>query len=668
MNNENNEQNKEENQSPKPNFLFRRTLILILFAVVCVTLFLSPYLGLAAAVLFVIFFYVLFPLPFEPNLYLDLLPKTKEEPAVRQISSSELWENVPLPYTIINQNQQILVCNHAFRNLFQRKIGKNAPIQSLLSGYRKNEKKQKIKIANRQFQILSKEIPLDSQSDSCSTGYAVCLIDITDSETLKENIDSQKTVIALIFIDNYEEVIESMEDASVPLLTALIERKLNSLATQIGGVVRKFEKDRYLFILTQEKLEELKEKKFEILNEVREINIGEHIPVTLSIGIGVGAKTLDAAMKSARAAIDLALGRGGDQVLIKEEEKYLFYGGKSGEVSHNSRIRARVKADALSELIGESSEIFTMGHTHADLDCLGSSIGICKIANTLGKECYIILDHISPGIKKLYKRMVESGLENKFITSAEALERMTSKTLLVITDTHRHSILECGDVLNQANKVVVFDHHRKSTDFIENAVLFYHEPYASSTCELVTEIIQYIGEKIKLKPIEADALLAGITVDTKNFCVKTGAITFEAAAYLRRNGADSIRVRLLFQDDIDAHRAKAAAIRNAEIFMDHIALSICEPDMANTTITAAQAADDLLNITGIKASFVFCQLENKIYISARSFGDINVQVILEKLGGGGHQTVSGAQLPGADLYETKELMKQIIQDYLQEEN
>lgn len=637
-------------------------LILILFAAICAALLYFPVIGIVSAVLFACIS-CLFVYQKNKLSSMELLPVPKEETFGFQTSWISLIENIPLPYVVTNQNFQIISSNQAFQKLFRKKISKNLSLLSLLPAYHKNEKKQKIKILGRHFQILVKEISLEE-----SKGYALCFTDITDSETMKENIQDQKTVIALIFIDNYEEVIESMDDASVPLLTALIDRKLNTLAVQIGGVVRKFEKDRYLFIFAQEKLEELKANKFEILNEIREINIGEHIPVTLSIGIGVGCETLDAAMKTARAAIDLALGRGGDQVLIKEGEKYLFYGGKSGEVSHNSRIRARVKADALSELIGESTEVFTMGHTQADLDCVGSSIGIYKIAKTLGKDCHIILDSVSPGIKRLYDRIKENNMEDIFITSAEALERFSSKTLLVITDTHRSSILENREVLEKANKIVVFDHHRKSTDFIENAVLFYHEPYASSTCELVTEIIQYIGEKIKLKPIEADALLAGITVDTKNFCVKTGAITFEAAAYLRRNGADSIRVRLLFQNDMEAYKAKAAAVREAEIFMDHIAISICPPDMQNTTLTAAQAADDLLNVTGVKASFVLCQLDDKIYISARSFGDINVQVILEKLGGGGHQTVSGAQLIHADLYETKEKMKKIIQEYLQEGN
>lgn len=449
-------------------------------------------------------------------------------------------------------------------------------------------------------------------------------------------------------------------------MTALIEKRLNDFAAKTGGIIKKFEKDRFVFMLSRKSLEELKEKKFEILNEIKELRSGEHIPVTLSIGIGISDDSLDDAMKNARTAIDLALGRGGDQVLIKEGEKYLFYGGKSGEISHNARIRARVKADALKELMADSSNIYVMGHKNGDLDSLGSSIGIYAIARDVGKDCQIVIDNVSVGIKRLYQRIQEkNNYDEMFVSGAEALEKITDKTLVVIMDTHRQSMVENVQVLEKAKKVVVFDHHRKSTDFIENAVLIYHEPYASSTAELVTEMIQYIG--VKLKNLEADALLSGITVDTKNFAVKTGAITFEAAAFLRRNGADSVRVRLLFQNDLDAYKAKAVAVKDAEIYHDSIAISVCPSNVENSMLTAAQAADDLLNITGIKASVVLCEQGDIVHLSARSFGDINVQVIMEKLGGGGHLGVAGAQLRDTDIESARLLLKEKIDEYLQEE-
>ena len=373
-------------------------------------------------------------------------------------------------------------------------------------------------------------------------------------------------------------------------------------------------------------------------------------------------------MQSATAALDLALGRGGDQVLIKDGEKYLFYGAKAGEMGRNGRIRARVKADALWELMGGASNIMVMGHRHADLDSLGSCMGICAIARALDKKCHILMNDIGIGIKRLYENMAENGhYETAFIKDAEAWKLMDEKTLVIVVDTHRSSMVESPSVLQAAKQIVVFDHHRKSTDFIDQAVLMYHEPYASSTAELVTEMIQHIGKKIKLKTIEADALLAGITVDTKNFAVKTGAITFEAAGFLRRNGADSIRVRLLFQNDIESYKAKATAVRDAELFLDCMAISECPSNVENSMLTAAQAADDLMNVTGIKASFVCSKVGDVVYVSARSFGEINVQRIMEKLGGGGHFTVSGAQLRGCTVEEAKEKIRGAIEEYLKEE-
>ena len=453
-----------------------------------------------------------------------------------------------------------------------------------------------------------------------------------------------------------------------PLLSAVVDRKLTQFATDANGVMKKLEKDRYIFLLSKGDLEALKEKKFDIMNTIREISVGEHIPVTMSMGIGVGGGSLEDAMQSAKAALDLALGRGGDQILIKEGEKYLFYGAKAGEMGRNSRIRARVKADALWELMGEASSIFVMGHRNADLDSLGSCMGICAIARAMDKKCYIMMNEIGIGIKHLYANMAENGhYETALIKDADALKMMDDKSLVIVVDTHRSSMVESPQVLAAAKKIVIFDHHRKSTDFIDQAVLIYHEPYASSTAELITEMIQHIGKKIKLKSIEADALLAGITVDTKNFAVKTGAITFETAGFLRRNGADSIRVRMLFQNDMDSYKAKATAVRDAELFQGCMAISVCPSNVENSTLTAAQAADDLMNVVGIKASFVCIKVGDTIYVSARSFGDINVQRIMEKLGGGGHFTVSGAQLKGCTTEEAKEQIRNAIEEYLKEE-
>lgn len=577
--------------------------------------------------------------------------------------------NMPLPCVIINLEGKVLLYNPEFKNIFKEKEIKNSSITTLFPDYQFHVNKQIVKTNKFSFDVYSQKYDvIDKKREINQTTYCLCFVDVSQNEVLERKIELQKTVAALIFIDNYEEVLESLEESSLPLLTALIDRKLNSLALSVGGIVKKFEKDRYLFLLSFEKLEEMKEKKFEILNEIREIHIGEHIPVTLSIGVGIGWESLEEAMKSARTAIDLALGRGGDQALIKDGEKYLFYGGKSGEISHNARIRARVKADALWELMTDASDILVMGHKKADLDSLGSAIGICAMARTIKKPCHIVMDTISAGVKGLYEYLKQSdSYEDLFYTNLEAMQALNDKTLVIITDTHRQSLVECEKILEASKKIVVLDHHRKSTDFIEKAVLIYHEPYASSTSELVTDMLQYMGEKIKLKVIEADALLAGITLDTKNFSIKTGAITFETAAYLKHSGADSIRVRQLFQNDIEVYKAKAAAIQNVELFQENIAISICPSHSENVILACAQAADDLLNVKNIKASFVLCQIKNMIYISARSFGEINVQLIMEKIGGGGHLNVSGAQMEGITIEQAKEKIEKAIIQYLQEE-
>ena len=661
--------NKKEKQENKKTaeiendysaFILTAGILLICLLVI------SPVLGCVVAVASTAVF-------FSVKTIKNALTKSKEE-KYRLISNKVLLsgitipENMPLPYAIINNGKKIIVYNQGFRDIFRdREIG-DVPITDFFSDYKLYINKQTVTFNDRYFEVYTEKCRVSDNSKASGSKdvYAVTLVEVTENRKLLRIIEDIRTVAGLIYIDNYEEVIESIDESRVPILTALIEKRLNDFAVKTGGIVKKFEKDRFVFMLSRKSLEELKDKKFEILNEIKELRSGEHIPVTLSIGIGISDDSLDDAMKNARTAIDLALGRGGDQVLIKEGEKYLFYGGKSGEISHNARIRARVKADALKELMADSSNIYVMGHKNGDLDSLGSSIGIYAIARDVGKDCQIVIDNVSVGIKRLYQRIQEkNNYDEMFVSGAEALEKITDKTLVVIMDTHRQSMVENVQVLEKAKKVVVFDHHRKSTDFIENAVLIYHEPYASSTAELVTEMIQYIG--VKLKNLEADALLSGITVDTKNFAVKTGAITFEAAAFLRRNGADSVRVRLLFQNDLDAYKAKAVAVKDAEIYHDSIAISVCPSNVENSMLTAAQAADDLLNITGIKASVVLCEQGDIVHLSARSFGDINVQVIMEKLGGGGHLGVAGAQLRDTNIESARLLLKEKIDEYLQEE-
>lgn len=573
--------------------------------------------------------------------------------------------DIPVPYAVIDGEFNLIGCNEEFYQLMGLKCFKDLNIKEKIPEYNEHLNNQIVSLNDRQYRIYSSHAELTDGSIANS----LCFMDVTELTTLRKSLENDKTVVGLIYIDNYDEVIESVDDSVIPMLTAIVDRKLTAMVHDAKGILKKTEKDRYFFCIAAEELTKLQKNKFEILNEIREITIGEHIPVTLSIGIGIGEASLEAAMKSAKAAIDLALGRGGDQALIKNGEKYIFYGGKSGEVSHNARIRARVKADALSELITESEKVFVMGHKIPDSDCFGSAIGIYRISKALNKDCHIIIDEVPTIISKTVSKFTAGmDYEGLIIDSQTAWQDLTENTLLVILDTHINSRVESVDVLNKATKVVVFDHHRKSTDFIDKAVMVYHEPYASSTSELITEMIQYIGEKVKIKPLEADALLAGITVDTQNFSMKTGTITFEAAAYLKRCGADGIRVRKLLQEDMSVFRARAAAAANAEMIADGMYLSICPSDYGNSAVTAAQAADELLDVEGVKASFVLCDDRNTIFVSARSLGEVNVQVILEKIGGGGHQTISGAQFKNTNIEAVKELVKEAVQQYIEEAN
>lgn len=576
-------------------------------------------------------------------------------------------KNLPIPYAVLDMRGHILMYNGKFAEVFPEPAAA-APVveQVKKSG---TEAPVTVQVGERYYHAACKPCDVVEENGAVGMVLTLTMVDVTECVQLEKKLDAEETVVGMLILDNYDDVEDSLAEDKLPILSALVDRKLNQLAADVNGVVRKLEKDRYIFLLSKGNLELLKERKFDILNTVRELSVGEHLPLTMSMGIGVGGGSLEEAMQSAKAALDLALGRGGDQVLIKDGEKYLFYGAKAGEIGRNGRIRARVKADALWELMGGASNILVMGHRNADQDSLGSCMGICAIARAMDKKCRIVMNEVSASVERLYENMKECGhYEAVILKDADALRLMDEKTLVIIVDTHRSSMVESPAVLHAAKRIVIFDHHRKSTDFIDQAVLLYHEPYASSTAELVTEMIQHIGKKIKLKPIEADALLAGITVDTKNFAVKTGAITFEAASYLRRNGADSIRVRRMFQNDMDTVRAKAATMSGAELFHGDIAIAECPCKAKTAILTAAQAADDLMNVAGIRASFVCTAIEDAVHISARSYGEINVQRIMEKLGGGGHFSVSGAQLAGCTIAEAKERLRDAITEYLKEES
>lgn len=541
-----------------------------------------------------------------------------------------------------------------------------------------NSIEKDLDFGDRHYRVLFKHMTVEMDSehldlieqevDEEQVLYTVYFFDETKARVLERKNIEQRAVTAMIYIDNYEDVLDSIEDVRRPMLIALIDRNLEKFAKSIDGVFKKYEKDKYMLIFQRKYLEQLKTNKFSILDEIREIEIGNEMPVTMSIGVGVHDFTYIQSIEFSRMAIDLALGRGGDQAIIKKDDKFSFYGGKTKSVEKSTRVKARIKAYAFRELIEESDHIIIMGHKRQDLDSLGAAIGVYACARLLDTPANIVINEVTSAVDGLYDQIVQSNHypADVFITGQEAISYVTDKTLLVVVDVNRPSYTEHEELLSYVKNVVVFDHHRTSADLIENPVLSYVEPYASSTSEMVSEIIRYISDKVKLEPIEADALLSGITVDTKNFIVNTGVKTFEAAAFLKRNGADVIRVKSFFKNDMASYKAKATAVKDCHIYKDNIAISVCPSNIDNPTLVAAQAADDLLNIAGIKASFVLTKIENTIYVSARSLDTINVQLIMEAMGGGGHLAVAGAQVVDSKVEDVIKTLKKIIDNYIEE--
>ncbi|MDP4144120.1 MAG: DHH family phosphoesterase [Bacillota bacterium] len=524
---------------------------------------------------------------------------------------------------------------------------------------------QYVKIENKYYDIYTSVV--DTADNKFGRGKVILLYfcDVTDKYEMKSAIDDSKESIALVEIDNLDEVIKTTEEDKKPLLIAAIETNINAYAQNIEAAVKKYSSNKYIFAIQNKYIEKEMEKKFDILDSLREINIGNKLAVTLSMGIGKGGNTPLENYKYAITAKELALGRGGDQVVVKQGEKLSFYGGKTKEIEKRTKVRARVIAHSLVDLVKESTNVFIMGHINPDMDCFGASIGLYSAVNAINKQCYIVLDDYNAGISDVLAKVEQlKEYEGAFINSNACLPMIGPKSLLIVVDVNSSSYIQNPDILKLVDRVVVIDHHRRSINFIEDAILSYIETYASSTSEMVTEILQYMIEGHKLKTIEAEILLAGICVDTKNFCFKTGVRTFEAAAFLRKQGADTIDVKKLFSSNLDNYIKKSEIIKSAKV-VKNIAIAVCPPKIEDTII-AAQAADELVNITGIQASFVAVKIGDDVYISGRSLGDINVQLILESLGGGGHMTIAGAKLASSSLKEAVKKLEDAINKYLRE--
>ncbi|MCQ2491839.1 MAG: DHH family phosphoesterase [Lachnospiraceae bacterium] len=488
--------------------------------------------------------------------------------------------------------------------------------------------------------------------------------DETIIRRFRRQIDKQKLVAGLIYIDNYEEVLEKSDEVKHSMLTTLVDRRINKTISNLDGIVKKIEKDKYLVFFQQKYLEKLIDTKFGILDDIKNINVGNEMAMTLSIAIAAGQDSYSEAYENASQMMDLALGRGGDQAVVKNGEDISYYGGKSQAVEKNTRVKARVKAHALTEIMESRERIFIMGHKIPDTDSVGAAIGIYRMAKSLGKQVYIVLDEESISVRQLLAK-VKADKEydpDMFIGSERALSQAKDKEcLLVVVDVNRPSYTECPELLKKLHSVVVIDHHRQMQDTIKHATLSYIEPYASSACELVAEILQYVNTKPKLRMVEADAMYSGILIDTNNFVVQTGVRTFEAAAFLRRNGADVTRVRKIFRDDLETYQLRARAVGNSVLFDRFYAISSLNGNSIDSpSVLGAQVANELLDIEGIRASFVLTLVGDTVFISARSIDEVNVAVIMEKLGGGGHMTVAGAQLKNRTLSQAREELENLL--------
>ncbi|MGN0151454.1 MAG: DHH family phosphoesterase [Wujia sp.] len=577
----------------------------------------------------------------------------------------ELLKELAVPYALLDTDGKILWGN----NLFVEQIGEGSKkrIRRNISAFfptigtevlsTQSQVNVELEFGDLKYNGLIKRIQFDEvfEDDDAVVDpkgealIAFYLFDVTELKRYMRENEEQKLVAGLLYIDNYDEVMENTEEVRHSLVEALVDRRINMYLSTIDAIGKKMEKDKYFFVFQQKYLPQLKETKFAILDEVKSISVGNEIPITLSIGVGAESNSFAEAYEYARVAIGLALGRGGDQAVVKYGDKISYFGGKSSGTEKTTRVKARVKAQAFKELLNNKDTVIIMGHKRPDADSFGAAVGVYRLVKTLGKNAHIVVNEVTSAIRPVISGFKGNSVygDDMIINSEQAISSMNDMTLLTVVDVNKPSMTECEELLSLAKSVVVFDHHRETNEKIENATLSYVEPYASSSCEMVAEMLQYIDEKVKVRPMEADAMYAGIVIDTDNFVTKTGVRTFEAASYLRRSGADVVRVRKMFRSDMYTYRQLAEGVLNAEVYLNSFAISSVQPEASDApTVVAAKVANDLLNVEGIRASFVVTEMDGTAYISARSVDDVNVQVVMEKLGGGGHANIAGAQLPG----------------------
>ena len=661
----------------KPNFKINMPEINIYILIIGITslilLFYNLYIG---CLFFFGFIYIVFHnwrisnfRKKEWNKYIENLSLDIDETTKKAIM------NLPIPLCILEFDGNISWYNNKFYDMTESpdllgenidNIIKNLNLRKVL-----NENKEMytdVTYKDREYTVIYNVIK-NEQNKQVKYLMMLYWIDKTDYLSLAQKYEEEKNVIMLIQVDGYDEVLKSASEEKRSLISVEIERILFGLENSLQAAVKKTAKDKYIVIANQRSLSKLQENKFTILDTIRNITYSNTLPVTISIGVGREGNSIHENIKWAAGALDLALGRGGDQAIVKTKDKFEFYGGKSKAVEKTTKVKSRLIGHALKEIVSQSNNIYIMGHKYPDLDAMGAAVGIYDICKSLKKETYIVLDQVNESIDEFVSRLnKQEYYKDLFINKEEAIKNCTKDTLVVVVDTHRPSYTECEELLGISKKIAVIDHHRRGVEFIQDTVLSFHEIYVSSTCEMVTEVVQYLEDDVKINKLTAEGLLAGISLDTKFFAFKTGVRTFEAASYLKKAGADTTEVKKLFRTNVEDFKTKAEIISNTHIIDNRICISYSKMKSENINVVIAQAADELLTVKNVEASFVLGEKNGIIFISARSLGKINVHVLMEKLGGGGHMDIAGAQLEGVSIQEAYKKVNYIIEQYLREED
>ena len=640
--------------------------------------------GVVATIFFVIYAaaYAVYYVIKRRSLVNELVSFAVKYGTIQRRLSSEL----ELPYVLIDKEGSILWSDKSFLNLVG-KVKTRQPITDFFPELKDcipepdsdrevvldyNDMNFRVKLRDVALEDLEgdsfwsseKHVPADNEKGRM---IAVYFYDETIINRLNREIIDKETVVGLVYIDNYDEALDSVQEERKAFFSAMLGRRINKYFLNYKALIRQLEKDKYILILQNRYLEQIKATKFSLLDELRSVNVGNELAATLSIGIGINDEGLYQSYEEARAAIDLALGRGGDQVVIRDGDKIEYYGGKSSSIEKNTRVKSRVKAQALREIIETKDRVLVMGHSVGDADSFGSAVGIYKIAMSMNKDAHIVIGDSTSAYDVMLNRFKDNPeYPNMMVSPKAALEMCDNATLVVVVDVNRPSHTECPELLDKTHSVVVLDHHRQSSEAIDNPALSYIEPSASSASEIITEIIQYIGTGVKLKQQDADAIFAGIMIDSNNFQAKTGIRTFEAAAFLRRSGADVVRIRKAFRTEMNEYMAKAKAVATSEVFMDYYACAECKAEGLDCpTVIGAQIANELMDVSNMKASFVFTDYNNTIYVSARSIDEVNVQVVTEKLGGGGHMSVAGVQFTDCTVEEAMDRVKGVLKTMIE---